>query len=114
MVGAMVILVNGALAAYLGRSDRQLVTYVPEDEPARSATADAVAAALYRLAVGGFEGRRTLFISEIDGARAADHPLATALARNGFVLTAMGFQAKRPAGAGVPGFTPLAPEGTPR
>jgi ATP-dependent helicase Lhr and Lhr-like helicase len=97
MVGSTVILVDGALAAYLGRSDRQLLVYVPDEEPARSRVGDALAAALHRLALGGFEGRRTLFISDINGARAADHPAAPFLARNGFVLTAMGFQARRPA-----------------
>jgi ATP-dependent Lhr-like helicase len=32
-VGALVILVNGALAAYLPRGGQQLVVYLPEDEP---------------------------------------------------------------------------------
>ena len=35
-VGATVILVNGALAAYLPRGDRQLVTFLPDAEPDRS------------------------------------------------------------------------------
>ena len=35
--GALVILVNGALAAYLSRRARQLLAYLPEDEPQRSA-----------------------------------------------------------------------------
>ena len=43
-VGALVILVNGALAAYLPRGGRQVVAYLPEDEPARSMTARAAGA----------------------------------------------------------------------
>src|SRR5205814_2532983 len=35
-VGSSVILVDGALAAYVGRGEKQLVAYLPEDEPRRS------------------------------------------------------------------------------
>src|SRR5262249_34552367 len=44
-VGALVILVNGALAAYVPRGGRQLVVYLPEDEPARSSIGRALAGA---------------------------------------------------------------------
>ena len=43
---ATVILVDGALAAYLARGDRQLLTFLPEAEPQRSKTARAIARAL--------------------------------------------------------------------
>ncbi len=38
-VGATVILVDGALAAYLARGDRQLLTFLPDAEPPRSKAA---------------------------------------------------------------------------
>ncbi len=38
IVGATVILVNGALGAYLARGDRMLLTFLPEAEPQRSRT----------------------------------------------------------------------------
>jgi ATP-dependent Lhr-like helicase len=45
-VGATVILVDGALAAYLARGDRQLLTYLPDTEPVRSKMARSIARAL--------------------------------------------------------------------
>src|SRR5207253_6555790 len=45
-VGAAVILVDGAAAAYLARGDRQLLTWLPEAEPQRSRTTRAIARAL--------------------------------------------------------------------
>jgi ATP-dependent Lhr-like helicase len=44
-VGALVVLVNGALAAHLPRGGRQVTVYLPEDEPARSTTGKALARA---------------------------------------------------------------------
>src|SRR6185369_2545640 len=57
-VGATVVLVNGGLAAYLARGDRQLVTYLPESEPERSKTARAVARVLIDRARTGGESPR--------------------------------------------------------
>jgi ATP-dependent Lhr-like helicase len=94
-VGAGVVVVNGALAAYLGRADRQFLTFLPEDEPARSVTAREVARTLHHLAAGGSE-RDGMLIAEIDGRAAADHPLAPFLAEAGFVRRAGGFQASPP------------------
>src|SRR4030095_1187427 len=37
-VGSLVVLVNGALAAYISRGARQLLVFLPEDEPTRSTT----------------------------------------------------------------------------
>ncbi len=41
-VGSVVVIVNGALAAYISRGARQLLAFLPEDEPARSMTGRAV------------------------------------------------------------------------
>jgi ATP-dependent helicase Lhr and Lhr-like helicase len=91
-VGAGVIIVNGALAAYLGRADRLFLTFLPEDEPARGVTAREVARMLHHLAAGGSD-RTGMLIAEIDGVAAAGHPLAPFLLDAGFVRRPGGFQA---------------------
>jgi ATP-dependent Lhr-like helicase len=93
-VGATVVLVNGSLAAYLARGDRQLVTYLPESEPERSKTARAVARVLIDRARTGGESPRGMLIEEIDGVPPATHPIAKFLAEAGFISGALGMQAK--------------------
>jgi ATP-dependent Lhr-like helicase len=93
-VGALVVLVNGALAAYVPRGGRQLVVYLAEDEPARSTTARALARALAGLARD--EQRGGLLLAEINGLEPAQHPLAPFLIEAGFNPSAMGFQMRRP------------------
>lgn len=92
-VGATVILVNGALAAYLARGDRQLLVYLPEAEPERSKTGRAVARALVERArgAGADESPRGMLIEEIDGGTPSGHPIAPYLAEAGFIAGAMGF-----------------------
>ena len=92
-VGATVILVNGALAAYLPRGDRQLATFLPEAEPDRSRVGRAVARVLIERARAGGDAPRGMLIEEIDGAPAARHPLLPLLTEAGFVAGAMGLQA---------------------
>ena len=92
-VGATVILVNGALAAYLGRGDRQLVTFIPDAEPDRTKMARAVARVLIDRARSGIDAPRGMLIEEIDGVPSATHPLARFLVEAGFVAGAMGLQA---------------------
>jgi ATP-dependent Lhr-like helicase len=92
-VGATVILVNGALAAYLVRGDRQLLTFLPEAEPDRSRTGRAVARVLIDRARTGGDAPRGMLIEEIDGTPPSRHPMAPFLAEAGFVAGAMGFQA---------------------
>jgi ATP-dependent Lhr-like helicase len=89
-VGALVMLVNGALAAYLPRGGRQLVVYLPEDEPARSTTGRALARALAALARD--EQRGGLLVAEVNGQDPARHPIAPYLIEAGFNPSAMGFQ----------------------
>jgi ATP-dependent Lhr-like helicase len=95
-VGATVILVDGILAAYLARGDRQLLTYLPEGEPQRARIARAIARALRersRTPVGEERAPRGMLIEEIDGVPPSAHPIAPHLARAGFLTGAMGFQA---------------------
>ena len=101
-VGATVILVNGALAAYLPRGDRQLLAFLPDAEPDRSRVGRAVARVLIDRARTGGDSPRGMLIEEIDGAPPARHPMAPLLAEAGFVAGAMGLQAtfRRPGGSG--------------
>jgi ATP-dependent Lhr-like helicase len=91
-VGATVVLVDGTLAAYLGRGDRYLLTWIPESEPARSKTAQALARVLIDRARSGGEAPRGMLIEEIDGLPPAAHPLAPFLTAAGFIAGALGFQ----------------------
>jgi ATP-dependent Lhr-like helicase len=95
-VGSLVVLVNGALGAYISRGARQLLVFLPEDEPTRSITARAVAE---RLAVLARESG--LLIAEVNGLPTADHPLAPFLANAGFYPSALGFMMQRPGAARV-------------
>jgi ATP-dependent Lhr-like helicase len=93
-VGATVILVDGALAAYLARGDRQLATYLPESEPERSKMGRAIARVLIDRARTGGESPRGMLIEEVDGLPPSTHPIARFLAEAGFVSGALGFQAR--------------------
>ena len=93
-VGATVILVNGALAAYLARGDRLLLTFLPDAEPDRSKVGRAIARALIERARGGIESPRGMLIEEIDGEPPATHPLSPHLAEAGFIAGALGYQAR--------------------
>jgi ATP-dependent helicase Lhr and Lhr-like helicase len=92
-VGSAVILVNGALGAYIRRGAQQVQVFLPEDEPARSTTGRAVAAELAAIA------RTTgLLVAEINGSPASAHPMAPFLTAAGFTPSAMGYMVRRPAG----------------
>jgi ATP-dependent helicase Lhr and Lhr-like helicase len=94
-VGSLVVLVNGSIAAYISRGGRQLLVYLPEDEPARSVVGRALASRLAGLARAE-DGGGGLLVAEINGAPASDHPFAPYLAGAGFSPSAMGFQMRRP------------------
>jgi ATP-dependent Lhr-like helicase len=93
--GTGVILVNGALAAYLTKGDRALLVFLPEDEPARSTVATEVARMLFALATGGSD-RPGMLIADINGMPATTHPLAEFLLGAGFHRRPTGFQAAPP------------------
>jgi ATP-dependent Lhr-like helicase len=84
-VGATVVLVNGACAAYVACGGRALAVFLPADEPSRATVARAVAGALAR--------RGGILVAEINGAPAPDHPLARFLVEAGFTHSALGFTA---------------------
>jgi ATP-dependent Lhr-like helicase len=89
-VGALVILVNGALAAYVPRGGREISAFLPEDEPVRSIVGRALGTALADLA-----RERGLLVGEINGRDPAEHPLTRYLVEAGFHPSAMGLQMVR-------------------
>jgi ATP-dependent Lhr-like helicase len=89
-VGSHVILVDGALGAWVARGGRQLTTFLPADEPERTRVAQAVAAAMTRLS--GSAAQREVLVVEIDDVKAPEHPLAPALLKAGFISTYGGLQ----------------------
>lgn len=93
--GARVVLHDGALLAFLGRSGQQLTTFLPDTEPARARATGALVAALVAQAAR----RRLTLIAAIDGQPAGESPLAGALAAAGFVPGYRGLQAPRGAPA---------------
>ena len=92
-VGATVILVDGALAAYLARGDRQLLTFLPDAEPQRSKAGLAIGRVLIDRARAGGDLPRGMLIEDIDGVEPSAHAMAPYLAEAGFITGAMGFQA---------------------
>ncbi len=113
-VGARVVLVNGALGAWLGRNGRPLLVCLPENEPDRSRVGRAVAHVLGQLALEG-EGRHGgLLVTEVNGQPVAGHPLADWLVEAGFARSPLGFLRRRPSAATArrrPGLAGEAPEG---
>jgi ATP-dependent helicase Lhr and Lhr-like helicase len=89
-VGAEVILVNGLMACYVSRGEKQFYVFLPEDEPSRSMVAREVAKKLAALVTEG--GRRALLVAEVNDEPASRSVLAPFLAEAGFTATAMGMQ----------------------
>ena len=106
-IGSVVLLVDGALAAYIARGGRQVASYLPEDEPARTRVSRAIATRLAAMARGE-DGKSGLLISEINGLPSAEHPLAPFLIEAGFNPSAMGFQMRKAVGSSGT-FAPEAP-----
>ena len=91
-VGARVLLIDGALAAYLRRANPNLQIFLPEEEPARSNTAKHLAEFLVTRAQ--IEGG--MLIATLNGTRVAEHWMAKALLEAGFQAGAKGFHLRRP------------------
>ena len=86
--GARVVLHGGALIGFLHRSEATLLTYLPDEEPARSEAARALAEALAARVVQG--ARRSQLVARIDGADPREHPLRPFLEARGFAPTGRG------------------------
>jgi ATP-dependent Lhr-like helicase len=98
-VGARVVLVDGALTAYLRRGNPNIQVLLPEDEPARSQTARALAEFLVTYVQRGDNpegrGRTSMLISSVNGVPVAEHPLARFLLDAGFQAAPLGFNVRR-------------------
>jgi ATP-dependent Lhr-like helicase len=99
-VGARVVLVDGALAAYLRRGNPNMQVMLPEEEPGRSQ----VARALAEFFVGTVQrdedrARGGMLIAQVNGVAVAESAMARALLDAGFSAGAMGFNVRR----GLPG-----------
>jgi ATP-dependent Lhr-like helicase len=89
--GARVILHDGQLVGYLGRTRRTLLTFLPAGQPQCSAAQDALCQALAQLATD----QTALLLAEIDGAPAGQSPLSGLLQQIGFVATSRGLLHRR-------------------
>ena len=92
--GAHVILLDGELVGYVGRTEKNLLTFLPREEPERGRAAQALAGAL--AAVVDDERRRSLLIARIDGGDPAKSPLGERLVAAGFTLTIKGYFKRGP------------------
>lgn len=98
-VGARVVLVDGSLIAYLRRGNPNIQVLLPEDEPARSqvarALADFLAGYVQRADNPKGRGRTSMLISSVNGIPVAEHPLSRSLLDAGFQAAPMGFNFRR-------------------
>jgi ATP-dependent Lhr-like helicase len=94
--GSQVVLVDGALGAFLGRGGRQAWLWLPETEPDRGRVARAVASALATVAARGLVDRRGgMLLEEVNGMPAVESPLALYLSEAGFTPSSLGFHLRR-------------------
>ena len=98
-VGARVVLVDGALTVYLRRGNPNIQVLLPEDEPARSqvarALAESLAAYVQRVDNPERRGRNSMLITSVNGIPVAQHPLARFLLDAGFQAAPLGFNVRR-------------------
>ncbi len=85
--GALVVLAEGKLLGYLGKTGRKLTTFLAENEPARSHQTRQLAEALARRA----KDRSPVLLEQIDGASPEQSPIREALAAAGFVAMSRGY-----------------------
>jgi ATP-dependent Lhr-like helicase len=85
--GARVILHEGSLLGYLGRTGQSLTTFLPVTQPERSAAGDALVRALAGMAAPG----SPVFLAKIDGRGPAESDLSELLLRAGFAATSRGY-----------------------
>ncbi len=94
--GAVVALVDGALAAWMGRGERHLVTFFDQvKERAPGDVALVLARALAEQVASGKRRGHGMIIREIDGVPARESPVAQALVAAGFQAGSEGY-VKRP------------------
>ena len=85
--GALVVLADGKLLGYLGKTGTKLTTFLAADEPDRSLQIKQLAQALAERA----KMRSPVMLEQIDGALPALSSLSNALAAEGFVAISRGY-----------------------
>jgi ATP-dependent Lhr-like helicase len=94
--GAAVVLVDGALTAFLRRNNPAIRVFLPDDEPERTTHARALSAELARAAMRYQQtSRYGMLIADINNGTAREHFLSRFLVEAGFVDTAQGFHIRR-------------------
>ncbi|MEZ4650501.1 MAG: crosslink repair DNA glycosylase YcaQ family protein [Candidatus Eisenbacteria bacterium] len=93
VAGAQVVLHEGRLLAYIGRTERSLLTFLPESEPERSASARVLATTLSELPAKGRS--RALTVTKIDGEDPSQSFLARFLEEEGFRSTYKGLYRRK-------------------
>ena len=86
--GSQVVLVDGALRGYLNRTQRELVTFLPDDPADRARAARGIVQALAALVETG--RRRALLVASVDGVEPSQSALAPYLAEAGFLPSLRG------------------------
>jgi ATP-dependent Lhr-like helicase len=98
-VGARVVLVDGALTAYLRRGNPNIQALLPEEEPQRSQAARALAEFLVHHVQRGDNpegrGRTSMLITQVNGVNVAEHALARYLLDAGFQAAPLGYNVRR-------------------
>ncbi len=98
-VGARVVLVDGALTAYLRRGNPNVQVMLPKEEPQRSQTARVLAEFLVQHVQRSNNpegrGRTSMLITQVNGLPVAEHPLARFLLDAGFQAAPLGFNVRR-------------------
>ena len=98
-VGARVVLVDGALTAYMRRGNPNVQVLLPQEEPQRSQAARALAEFLVQHVQRGDNpegrGRTSMLITQVNGVPVAEHPLARFLLDAGFQAAPLGFNVRR-------------------
>jgi len=86
VAGARVIVGDGALLGYLGRGGQQLMTFLPDAEPQRTAARAALVEGLAKMAAFG-----PVFVAGVDGRPTGQSELAEPLRAAGFSPSSRGF-----------------------
>ena len=90
-VGARVVLCDGSLLAYLRRGNPNLQVFLPEEEPARTQAAKALA----EFFVGRAQMDGGMLLTSVNGTSVHEHWMARSLLDAGFVAAPMGFNVRR-------------------
>jgi ATP-dependent Lhr-like helicase len=99
-VGARVVLVNGALSAYLRRGNPAIQVMIPDEEPQCSQVSRALAEFFVaQVRRNEANSRAGMLITTVNGVAVAQHPLARFLLDAGFFAAPMGFNVRK----GLPG-----------